>query len=212
MNQKFTRFPSSRSFPLKRSASQVREAAAFTLVEVVLAIGLVAFVFIAIIGALPMGLGIFRQAMDTSISAQITQHIVSDAQQSDFNSLFLGLTPQNGFYAMPQRYFDDQGSEVQAGAPTALYTVWVRASQPGDPDPNSNQSGNFTTLPAAPGQAPFHPRAMTILAVQIVSNPAHRPLSSFVNADTQLIDAAKAKTNGLSVQTLSVAVTRNGSN
>jgi uncharacterized protein (TIGR02598 family) len=101
-------------------------------VEVVLAIGVVAFAFIAIFGMLPTGMGISRQAMDASVGSQIAQRVINDAQQTDFSELLkdasgktIAGTNQTGRKAV--RYFDDQGGELtEASRHLAIYHVNTR--------------------------------------------------------------------------------------
>lgn len=194
----------------------------FSLVEVVLAIGVVAFAFVAIFSLLPVGMGVFREAMDTSVSAQIVQRIVSDSQQTNFDNLVdptkSGGTASGDWFVLPLRYFDDQGSEVKVtgASPSAtqkemiVYHVRIRGSNPGKGNPSGHSSDYFTSLPST-GER-FNPRDMTILTIQIVANPAGKDLASAGIIDTakQLIDVKLAKTNALRVQTYSVAITRNG--
>lgn len=95
----------------------------FSLVEVVLAVGVVAFAFVAILGLIPAGLTQFRQAIDTSVCAQIAQRVIMDAQQTDYDLLIdkTGLpssVPDYYTFRAPMvansefRYFDEQGNEV----------------------------------------------------------------------------------------------------
>jgi uncharacterized protein (TIGR02598 family) len=113
----------SASFRCLGKAGSVSTAAragtgAFSLIEVVLAIGVVAFAFVALLGVLPVGLSTFRKAMDTSLGAEIGQRVINDLQESDFDSvmteakidLTLPQTAQHG--QLPHRFFDDQGNEV----------------------------------------------------------------------------------------------------
>jgi uncharacterized protein (TIGR02598 family) len=74
----------------------------FTLVEVTLAIGIISFAFVAMFGMLPVGLNLSRQAMDTTIEAQIVQQLKTQALQTDFSQL--GTLDQVGDY-----FFDEQG-------------------------------------------------------------------------------------------------------
>lgn len=209
--------------------------AGFSLVEVVLALGVVALAFIGIFSMLPTGLTIFRQAMDTSIGAQISQRIVGEAQQTDFDALVPGnqsatqtkKTTIGGdggqFYAMPLRYFDDQGTEIPfndlstdippAGDPRTLkivYTARVRGSMPGVADPSSHSSSYFTSLPATTGTR-FNPRAVTFLTIQIFKNAGHKAVASLVDTSgTYLIDPTLAAKANLTVQTYTAIVARNG--
>jgi len=188
----------------------------FTLVESVLAIGVVAFSFLGIFALLPAGLGQFHQAMDISVSAEIAQRIASDAEQTDFN-LLIGNAVSGNFYSLPMRYFDNQGSEVYVVAPNApssselakiLYWVRVRGSLPGSPDSENHTTSYFTSLPSTSNQR-FNPRATTYLTIQVATNPAGIDLNRLINS-AYLIDNASAAAANLRLQTQSVVVSRNG--
>jgi len=207
----------SRSVPHDNSARRLRAARrAFSLIETALALGIVAFALVGLMGMLPAGLATFRKAMDTTVSAQIVQRIVSDAEQSDFDAFAANAASSDAsYYVLKTRYFDDQGSEVLTsggGAPTAaelvriLYQVRVRGSQPGPANVASADPSNFTSLPQVSGIR-FHPRDSTFLTIQIANNPANKALK--VDGQ-QLWDAAEAKTTGISITTQSAVVTRNG--
>ena len=190
----------------------------FSLVEVALAIGVVAFAFLAIFSLLPVGMGVFREAMDTAVSAQIVQRVVGDATETEFEQLIANPASGN-YYILPLRYFDAQGTEVKvgsAGGPTAaelrgppgiLYWVRVRGSLPGKANPAEHKSDFPTSLPSQ-GSFRFNPRDSTFLTVEIVSNPGGK--TPEINPQTQLIDPAKATTVGLRLQTFSVVIARNG--
>ena len=83
--------------------------AAFTLIEVTPSIGIIAFAFLAIFGRIPSGLGVFRQAMDTSVGAQIGQHVLNDAAQTDFSELIK----------------DASGTTIISGSGNANYSALV---------------------------------------------------------------------------------------
>ena len=185
------------------------KGAGFSLIETALALGIVAFAFVALMGMLPAGLTTFRKSVDTTVSAQIVQHIVSDAEQSDFDALLAQATATTAdFYALRTRYFDDQGNEVipagQAPPSAAdlqriLYHVRVRGSVGGT---------NFTSLPQVKEQDRFHPRDSTFLTIQIANNPGNATLDE----DGQLLlwKEAKAAKLGVTMTTQSAVVTRNG--
>lgn len=88
-------------------------AAGFTLIEVTMAIGIIAFAFIGIFQLLPIGLGVSRQAIDTTIEAQIAQHMKTQALQIDFSQL-------SKLSTLGKIYFDDRGKPVDS-ATTAVY-------------------------------------------------------------------------------------------
>jgi uncharacterized protein (TIGR02598 family) len=82
-----------------------RLAGGFTLVEVTLAIGIISFAFVAMFGMLPVGLNVSRQAMDTTIEAQIVQQMKTQALQTDFSRL-------DELCDAEELFFDDQGKPV----------------------------------------------------------------------------------------------------
>jgi uncharacterized protein (TIGR02598 family) len=100
-----------------RRASRSR-LAGFTLVEVTLAIGIISFAFVTMFGLLPVGLNVSRQAMDTTIEAQIVQQMKTQALQTDFSML-------DSLNNVDAQYFDDQGKEVAANVSvfTAKYAA-----------------------------------------------------------------------------------------
>jgi uncharacterized protein (TIGR02598 family) len=105
----------------KICAGRIRKNKGFTLVEVTIAIGVVAFGFIASLGLLPKGLTTFRSAMDNSVGAQIAQRVLNDSQQQDFDSLIANGSTN------AVRYFDDQGNELTvANKARAIYHANTR--------------------------------------------------------------------------------------
>ncbi len=87
------------------SARMPRSTAAFSLVEVTLAIGIIAFAFVALFGLLPTGLTTFRSAIDTANETWITQSFNSMVQTTDFKHIRdLSFEESREIY-----YFDEQG-------------------------------------------------------------------------------------------------------
>lgn len=110
------------------------QRAAFSLVEVALAIAVLSFAVIGILSLMSSGLGNYRKVMDTTIAAQIAQRVVNDAQQASYRA----LTDAAGQTASPDvaqvekdgkvysfrapkvngkglelfRFFDEQGKEI----------------------------------------------------------------------------------------------------
>jgi uncharacterized protein (TIGR02598 family) len=119
----------------------------FTLVEVVLSIGIVAFAFTSLLALVPAGLQVFRQAMDLSLSSQIVQRVVSDARQTEWEVLVGNGSTQ------PDRFFDDQGNEVTRNDP---FTYHVRV--------------NVTPGTVLPTGSPSNSNLATII-IKIVQNP-----------------------------------------
>lgn len=89
--------------------------AAFSLVEVVLALGVVSFGMISIVGLLGMGLKNFHDAIDTTTEAQITQRLANELQLGSYANLTNA--------ASTNYYFTPEGLETNAGS--AIYTATI---------------------------------------------------------------------------------------
>ncbi|MES2308311.1 MAG: Verru_Chthon cassette protein B, partial [Verrucomicrobiota bacterium] len=59
----------------------------FSLIELVLAIGIVAFALVTLLGLVPVGIKIFQESASVSIRTQIIQQMLSLANQSDFEKI-----------------------------------------------------------------------------------------------------------------------------
>ncbi len=77
-----------------------------------MALGIISFGFLSIVGMLPLGMDTSRRAKDSTIEAQIRRLMVNQAQQTDFSRL-AGLAERDALA------FDAQGS--LAGAERTLY-------------------------------------------------------------------------------------------
>jgi uncharacterized protein (TIGR02598 family) len=78
----------------------------FSLVEVTLAIGVIAFAFVALLGLLPAVLTSFRAAIDLNNETRIVQSIVGKVQVTDFNEVpNLDYSVSNEIF-----YFDEEGT------------------------------------------------------------------------------------------------------
>ena len=67
--------------------TQSQPAAAFTLVELALALGIVSFAMVSIFGLVPIGLQASRDSSDQIARTNITKQIASEAQLTDFDKL-----------------------------------------------------------------------------------------------------------------------------
>ncbi len=61
--------------------------AAFSLVEITLALGIISFALVSVMALMPLGMKNLRSAIDTTVSAQITQSLVAETQQAKFSEL-----------------------------------------------------------------------------------------------------------------------------
>jgi uncharacterized protein (TIGR02598 family) len=164
-----------------------RDANAFSLVEVTLALGIVAFSLVTLLGVMPMGLATFHKAVETSVSSQIVQQVVSDVEQTDFSTLTASST---GVTQLGLRYFDDQGNELSsATSPGAIYQVNVVINT------SPVLSGGSTT--AAP--------SLACLTIDIVANPGNAALTYNTGSLTVIPDP----THGIYVSRYSAYVAKN---
>ncbi len=112
----------------------MKPPSAFSLIEVVLAIGVVSFAFVGVLGLVPLGLKTSRQAIGINVETHIAQKISGDLQLSRFSSLTNSL-----FFET--RYFDDEGGLLRNPSdPTRIYTVKavgiLQPTLPGGAAPN----------------------------------------------------------------------------
>lgn len=87
---------------------------AFSLVEVVIALGIVSFAMMGIVGLIVVGMNTFRASIDTSVQSRIAQKAIGDAVLTDFSKL-----------QAYESYFDESGRPVSAGDGQRVYTVGV---------------------------------------------------------------------------------------
>lgn len=99
------------SFALKTQHSQ-----GFSIVEIALALGIVGFAFIALMGLLPAGLTTFRAAIDQTNEGRIMESLTSQTEAAEFNNLAKEFDfPQSNAVF----YFDEEGTFIRRG--TAAY-------------------------------------------------------------------------------------------
>jgi len=112
-----------------------RSNQAFSLIEVTLALGIVAFALLPLVALLPVGLDSQRDAIESTTNAQILQTITGDLQRTEFDQLVNSeqLTTQT----IPVRHFDDLGNEIEdidaapfVGTGARAYDVFVNLEYP----------------------------------------------------------------------------------
>ena len=92
----------------------------FTLVEVLLALGIVSFAFMALCGMLPVGLKTYRDAMDATCRANIVRVVSAELAQSPYTTINATLTNTD-----KDRYFSDQGLVVTNAADARFCVKYV---------------------------------------------------------------------------------------
>ncbi|XHR29765.1 MAG: Verru_Chthon cassette protein B [Chthoniobacteraceae bacterium] len=81
----------------------------FSLIEIVLAIGVVSFALIAILGLISAGVNSSRSALNESLMAAMSRQIVSDLRQQQFASNSLFTSVNSGTSTLQTAYFDANG-------------------------------------------------------------------------------------------------------
>jgi len=210
------------SSPTPRKTVARRRQSGFSLVEVVLAVGVISFAFVAILGLLPAGLTQFRQAMDNSIASQIAQRIIMDAQQSDFDILTdtahrqassvdpfraRSFSASDAAKSSPLyiRYFDEQGNEIipQGMFPTATEAVSIVYHVNTRITPGPSLPGNDPNSASDLGTAGAGVSLATVL-VQVAFNPSGKTLA--IDSNLKFNTAVE---KGLSVRNYSAQIGRN---
>ena len=102
-----------------RIASAKRSTKAFTLVETVLAMGIVVFAMLPILGLVPVGLGSLREAISSTVESQIVQAVSNEILLTKFDTIIKN-------YSKPvTTYYNEEGTLLPANGEQKLYTVTV---------------------------------------------------------------------------------------
>jgi type II secretory pathway pseudopilin PulG len=114
-----------------RSTTPNQPRQAFSLVEIALALAILAVALVSLLALMPAGVGNHQKAMDLTITSQIGQAILAEAQQTEFSDLVdlrglppdpegKGICPADFTFRGPivrqpaWRYFDAEGIELHA--------------------------------------------------------------------------------------------------
>lgn len=137
----------------KCAPARLGRCGGFSLVEVTLAIGIVSFAMLALLGAVPVGLSTMRQAADHTVESQIVRQISAEALYTPFSKLATN-------YAGATLCFSDEGLALTNADPaTARYRASVAMVAPAYPGSstasdltNSLWTMHITLVTAAGGQ------------------------------------------------------------
>lgn len=178
---------------LKARAQRAR-ASGFSLVEIMIAMGVVSFSFVTLMGLLGVGTINFHNANTTSITTQIAQRVINEAQQSDFANLISGSV-NNASFVKAVRYFDDAGNEIVNAAEfkNAIYQVNTRITP-------------TTVLPQNAATTATTNICLATVTVQVANNPSGATLATESAAPLQGLWSV-ASTN--SISTFSTFVSKN---
>jgi len=93
---------------------------AFSLVEVVIALGVTSFAVLALIGTLPTGIKSVQDSSNESAKANITQEIRAELQEINFGSTTSGGSKNIANLSSKINYYDNNG-DILAGSTGAYY-------------------------------------------------------------------------------------------
>lgn len=173
---------------------------AFTLVEVVFAIGVIAFAFIPILGMIPTGMSVFQQANIASLTAQIVQRVANDVKQTNFDTLIGNGTAAMAPGGIPiaqggtlePRYFDIQCNEVVPANPwqptpaELTHVIFYVNSLVNNP----------TSLPSTNGSAPSQNLATVKIQIAELPGQSQNPFlaAGNITCSTFSVLVARGKT------------------
>jgi uncharacterized protein (TIGR02598 family) len=112
-----------------------KDARAFSLVEVVLALGVITFACLTLLGLMGVALQTFRHAINATVQAQIIQAVINGSEVQSYNSAY-----------STNLYLSDEGTVVSQGDPSQLYTATVNAITTGLPLASGSSSTTANSI------------------------------------------------------------------
>lgn len=103
----------------------------FTLIETVLAIGIVATVLIALLGLLPTGSDILSEAGRGTVGARIAQQLIGEVQLAEYDDI--------DKFNNQTRYYNDMGTELRSRG-GEVYTARIEIESGNPPIPGAKES------------------------------------------------------------------------
>jgi uncharacterized protein (TIGR02598 family) len=138
----------------------VSRNAGFSLVEVVLAVGIMALGVVTILGLLPHGMEMSRKTANEQAETRIVDQLISEVQAADWSTMSGIVGSSNGSGVL--KYFDDQGLELGTGSgnlDNLVYLARVRLL-------NANEITQGARIPSTSNLAnPFLRRVQVEVAV-----------------------------------------------
>lgn len=113
----------------------------FSLVEVIMAIGIVSFSVLAVLGLMPVGLSTLREATDSTVESQIVQRMASESWLTSFSALQTNYNDRTFYYDDAGRYL---AKSPDAEPQTTRY--WVKPSVASSVYPGSSNAPTGVSL------------------------------------------------------------------
>ncbi|HSI87169.1 MAG: Verru_Chthon cassette protein B [Candidatus Methylacidiphilales bacterium] len=146
MNTLLLRFP----FPIAavKAKKRVKATDGFTLIETVLALGVVSFSFVGILSMMLVGLTNFREAVNATSESQLVRSVSNDILLTSYSSLMAKGYPYS-------RYFDEEGNEVAVNAASRYFEAEISVDPVAAPGVDNTVATTFLILVKTPKlQAP----------------------------------------------------------
>ena len=97
--------------------SMKKSAQAFSLIETALAIGVVSFALLAIVGVMPVGISVYQDAQNSSVETEIAGGVDNELQNAPYSTFSQTL-------AEYPRYYDVDGNDITtSGSTGSIYAV-----------------------------------------------------------------------------------------
>jgi uncharacterized protein (TIGR02598 family) len=168
--------PSHQTFVLacpESPSPQRRRIAGFSLIEVTLAIAIVAFAFVALLGLLPAGMSVFNQTQDATNITRMAQDLSSMLQSTEFSKLDDSRITGNIYYFdIDGALLDSKLAPVSTYEDQRIYAARIVMDEQNRPSPGA-QFYNANDVAR---------RAIIVLGRNIPDNI--RELESITNADS----------------------------
>jgi len=114
---------------------RVKSGSGFTLVEVVLALGVCSFALLSVMSLLPVGLDSSRHALEISRVAKAFQKVTSELTQSQFTNV-AAMTTNAYYFDYDGNTSDASGTKYTASSANKYFTVLAKVAA----SPITNQS------------------------------------------------------------------------
>lgn len=156
------------------STKLLRGAAGFSLVEVTLALGIVSFSLLTVLGLMPVGLSTLKQATEQTTESQIVQKIGGEAYLTSFSQLAASFSNRTFYY-------DDRGKflDVSPAAAPAATRYWAHATVGDSVFPGSANAGGQGVMSGS----------LVAMRIDIVSGPSEQLARSTNSYSIQIANA-----------------------
>lgn len=127
--------------PLRSASSRYLSGSldrAFSLVEIVLAIGICSFALLAMLGTMPIGLKSLQDSAARTVSSNIVRGMSAEFRQRDFSTLTTSTASNGGTL-----WFDAEGFPAQSDPVRQVFATVVTVSDPGTVSSPSDEAIRF---------------------------------------------------------------------